>query len=522
MNKFVYGDFPMQVKINGEEFDLPNDSTIKDAIKIANAPYHDGCVLSVIQGKEEVESHVDKYKLKTNKGSIIIELLSNASPEIIKTWKNRYQDFNGLRIRWTTSDDVAIGPIKTDLEPSRNEYEYNRWDVILSLSGFTSEATHIIFIKDKHRGVYGVPEGNKGVFAKIIGGKRTIMKLTDEDVIKQVQPVVERKSIVKSASIIDLNTPISTKNEIYTYTSIEASDKSPESVEHFFALSEKGEMKIDYESNSFIGFYDLQGLENPREHVDQRKRGTVTVRNTGKGVGKVYIYREDRVSTPSHSVLGKVNKGMELLDIAKEGDMITFKTIPERIMALALTQKDAEELLLKHDITQVRDGVVSDDAIIIRQEPRFTMDIIREKHVKTVGINEEDLVYININNKAPRSSWYFKKITGLLNSPIGALKVQFAYPGTNVMMFEGSPKDSKGLVPENTPREKVTAGQIGLTNMSKKYTGMIGVRFEDNTEFGPTGEPFQSTNILGEVVKGIEKLEKFKEGNIVYVTTQKS
>ncbi len=510
----------MLVKINGEELHLPEGSTIRDAIDAFNAPYMEGCVLSIIQGKEEVESHVNKYNLKTSKGSIIIELLSNAPENIVKTWKERYHDFDGLRIRWTTSNDVAIGPIKTDLEPTREEYEYERWDVILSLSGFTNEATHIIFSKDKHRAVYGVPRNHKGVFARVIGGKRTIMKLTDRDVIKQVQPVVERKSIVKSAAITNLDTPISRGNEIFTYTLAKTTSKSPQSAEHFFALSDDGSIRIDYESNSFVGFYGLQGLESPREYVDQRKRGTITLRNTGKGIGRVYIYREDRVSTPSHSVVGEVIKGMELLDIAREGDIVTFKTEPERIMTLSLTQKQAQELLLHQDIKQVRDGVVDDDAIIIRQEPRFTMDIIGEKQVKTVGINKEDLIYITVNNETPRSSWYFKKITGLLDSPVGSLKVHFAYPGVKVMMFEGSPKDSKGLIPENSPQEKVEAGEIGLTNMSKRHTGMLGVRFEDNNEFGPTGEPFQATNIFGKVVKGIENLEKYKEGETVYVTTK--
>jgi len=47
---------------------------------------------------------------------------------------------------------------------------------------------------------------------------------------------------------------------------------------------------------------------------------------------------------------------------------------------------------------------------------------------------------------------------------------------------------------------------------------MVGVRFEDNDEFGPTGEPFGGTNIVGRVVKGLEYLEKFEEGDMVYVT----
>lgn len=515
----------MQVNINREIIDLPDGSTIRDAIEASGAPYLEGSVLGLIKGKEEVEQYVNKYSLKTTKGSIIIELLPDAPEELKNTWKKRYSDFENLRIRWTTSNDVAIGPIKTDLKPTHEEHEYERWDVALSLSGFTADATHIILNKDKHQAIYGVPETEEksnGVFAQIIGGKRTIMKLGDHDEIKKVKPVLERKSVVKSAAITDLDTEIFQGNEIFTYVKVNLSEKSPQSAEHFFALSEDDKMQIDYESDSFVGFYKLQGLESPSEYIGQRKRGTITLRNIGKGTGRVYIYREDRVSTPSHSVVGKVDTGIQLLDIAGEGDEITFKTTPERIMTLSLTQKEAQELLDKNGVKQVREGLTDDDAVVVIQEPRYTMDIIGQKQVKTFGIQEENLIYLDIYDKAaPRSSWYFKKITGLLDTPVGSLNIQFAFPGTKIMMFKGSSRDSKGLIPENTPEGKVGTGEIALTNMSKRNVGILGVRFEDNTEFGPTGEPFKSTNIFGKVVKGLENLEKFKEGETVYVTNKK-
>ncbi len=516
----------MQIKINGDNIDLPEGSTIKDAIDASGAPYFEGCVLGLIKGKEEVERYVNKYSIKTTKGSIIIELLSNSPEEIKNTWKKRYQDFENLGIRWTTSNDVAIGPIKTELVPTHEEHEYERWDVVLSLSGFTADATHVILIKDKSKAVYGIPETNEvsnGVFAQVVGGKRTVMKLEDQDEIREIKPVLERKSVVQSAAITDLETEIFAGNEIFTYVKVKLSEKSPQSAEHFFALSENEKIKIDYESDSFVGFYELQGLESPSEHIDQRKRGTITLRSAGKGTGRVYIYREDRVSTPSHSLIGKVDQGLQLLDIAGEGDEVTFKTEPQRIMTLVLTQKEAQELLDKKGIKQIREGLTDDDAVVVIQEPRFTMDIIGENKVKTFGIPEEKLIYLEIyDEKAPRSSWYFKKITGLLNSPVGSLKIQFAFPGTKIMMFQGSTRDSRGLVPENTPKDKVVKGEIALTNMSKRNIGIMGVRFEDNIEFGPTGEPFKSTNIFGKVVKGIENLEKFKEGETVYVTIKKS
>ena len=507
----------MFVRVNGEEIDLPEGSTIKDVIKAANAPYIEGCVLSVIKGKEEFERHVNKYKIKTSKGSIIIELLENSPSNLVEVWKKMYKEFENHEVRWTTSNEVSLGPIETTLIPSREEYQYGKWDVIISLSGFTADATHIILSKSKHEAVYGVPKGGNGVFAKVIGGKRTLITLTDDDTIKEIKPVIERSSTVKSATIIDLDTPITEGNELFTYALVKPEFKSPQSVEHFFALSEEGKLKVDYESNSFVGFYGLQGLAKSSEYIDQRTRGTVTLRNSGKGAGRVYIYREDRVSTPPHTVIGHVDKGMQLLDIANSGDYITVKADPERVMTLSMTQKEAEEYLSSRGIEQIRDGLNDDDAVVVGQNPVFTTEIISAKKVKTLGVKEDEIIYIDIDDNAPRSSWYFQKITGLLDSPIGSLTVHFAFPGMKVMMFEGKTKEARGLIPENIPPKCVNAGQIGITNMSRRHVGMVGVRFEDNDEFGPTGEPFGGTNIIGSVIKGLKNLEKFKEGETVYV-----
>ena len=507
----------MQVKVNEEKIDLPDGSTIRDAIKATGAPYISGCVLGMVQGKEEVERHVNKYSLKTNKGSIIIELLETAPENLIKTWKMRYSDFAGLSIRWTTSQEVAIGPIGTNMIPTRENYLYDRWEVLFSLSGFTADATHILLSKTKHEATYGSPKENRGVFGKVVGGKRTMMSMTNQDQILKIKPVIERESIIKSAAITNLDTQLAPGNQIFTYVLVKPNPKSPQSVEHFYALQGEGKIRVNYDSNSFIGFYGLQGLEKPSEHIDQRRRGTITLRNDGRGMGRIYIYREDRVSTPSHNVLGKVEKGMQLLDMARYGDEVTVITQPGRIMTLSMTQKKAEELLSQHGVNQVREGLQDDEAVVVRQEPHFTMDIIAQGEVKTFGIPAEELVFLELDRPTPNSTWYFQKITGLLDTPVGSLQVHFAFPGMKLLMFKDNPKESKGLIPENTPHEKVLGGEIGITNMSRRHMGMIGVRFEDNQEFGPTGEPFEGTNIIGRVVKGMEKLENYKEGDTIYV-----
>ncbi len=213
---------------------------------------------------------------------------------------------------------------------------------------------------------------------------------------------------------------------------------------------------------------------------------------------------------------------MELLDIAKKGNSITVISEPGRIMTLSKSQKEVESALKKYGIKQIREGLTDDDAIVVKQEPLYTIEILKEKEVKTFGISKDNLIGIEFSKNSPRSSWYFKKITGLIDAPIGSIKIHFAFQGMKVMMFEGDSREAKGLIPENTPEKCVKAGELGITNMSRRHIGMIGIRFEDNDEYGPTGEPFNGTNIIGHIVEGLSNLEKFKEGDVVYVKEAKS
>lgn len=507
----------MQVKINGVEMELEAHSTVEDAIKLSNAPYVSGSAISLIEGRQELESHVNKYKIHTTKGSIIIELIDGLD-EITNFWKNNYKEFASTLIRWTTSNEVSMGAIVSDLEPSHDEYLYNRWDVILSLSGFSNEATHVIFSKSKHRSVYGVPSENRGVFATVVGGKRTIVSLTNTDTILGIEPIIERKSIVKTAAVSDLSTQINDGNELFTYIEVEANPEAPSSFEHFLKIIEDGTLSIDYESETFVGNYQLKGLEKDSEIIDKRKRGCVTLRNQGSGVGSVYIYREDRVSTPAHNILGYVTKGLQLLDTAEENDKITVLTKPEKISTVAMTQKEADEYLTSLGIKHARDGLTDDDAIVVAQDPIYTVDVTRKNQLNTLGVPKEDFVEIELyEDESPSTVWYFRKITGLLDGDVGHLRVDMAFKEMNLIMFQAVNKEAKGLIPEKLPDGIVHAWDICVSNMACKHVGNIGIRFVDNTEFGPTGESFSSTNIIGRVVAGKENFESYKEGDTIYV-----
>lgn len=513
----------MIIKVNGEEIDMVEGSTIQDAIDKTNAPYTPGSILCLIKGKKELEKNISKYKIKTTKGSIILQLVEDSDAEaLIDFWKNSYDEFNNLNIRWSTSNEVAIGPVVTDLEPTADEYKYYEGEVVLSLSSFSNESTHLILIKENLSNVYSVPPYNRGVFAKIIGGRKTLEQLNDDDKVVAIEPIIERSTATDIASVSDLSIELKEGNELYTYVSIDINENSPICDEHLFSIIKDGRIKVSYESDSFLGFYELEGLDKPKEETTQRNRGTVTVRNSGKGVGKLYIYRENRVLTPNHTTVGQINMGMEIIDIAKENDFITIVSEQQRIMTLNTTQGESSELLKSLGIEHIREGVVDDDAIIVEQTPRFTVDIINEGKLVTKGISKDKLCSIKLYPEAYRSTWYFRKLTGLLENPIGKLKVHFAVPGMKLAIFEGDKKNAKGLVPEKTPTDVVKAGEIGITNMSAKNMGLIGIRSEDNHEFGPTAESFSATNIVGLVCSNFEVFEKLKEGEILYVTESMS
>ena len=509
----------MLIKINGEEVEVADGSTIQDVIAETNAPYTPGSIICLIKGKKELEKNISKYKIKTNKGSIIIQLdESEEAKPLVDVWKNQYDDFIDLNIRWSTSTEVAIGPIVTDLEPTSDEYKYFEGDVVLSLSSFSNESTHLIMLKENTTNVYGVPPHNKGIFARVIGGKKTLESLTDDDMVTSIEPIIERSTTTDSASVSDLSTVLEEGNELFTYISFEIDENSPICVEHLFSLVEGGRIKVSYDSESFIGFYDLEGIIKPKEDTTLRNRGTITVRNNGVGVGKLYVYRENRVLTPNHTTVGHIVNGMEIIDIAKENDFITVKSEQQRLMLLNKTQKEATEILSAAGVEHMIDGLVDDDAVIVEQTPKHTIDILKEGQVITKSVNKEDLCTIKFTDNAPRSVKYFKFLSGLLENPIGKIKVHFAVPGMHIVIFEGDKKLAKGLVPENNPVEKVIRGQIGITNMASKSAGLIGIRFEDNYEFGPTADSFEATNIIGDITSDYENLEKLKEGVVVYVT----
>jgi putative methanogenesis marker protein 3 len=217
-----------------------------------------------------------------------------------------------------------------------------------------------------------------------------------------------------------------------------------------------------------------------------------------------------------HSIVGRVIHGLELIRMASPGQLIDMKTTPIRLSMLGYGFDEAGRILDTASIKYQKAGYQGEDAVIVDQAPRTTMEIVSSGSVVLTAVPRSNLIEIKLYDaEAPSTSDYFRKASGLKEHRVGSLPVFFKYEET--MLFKGKPVAVGNLTPENKPDEgtMVKAGEIGLTNMASKHEGLIGVRFGDNDKFGPTGEKYVATNIAGRIVN-LEKLKKLKEKDMVY------
>ncbi len=499
----------VNVVVNGKS---KSGNILKDVV--SGEIYKDGANIAIIKGiKKEIEkeSESKKYKITTTKGSMVIGITENN--ETVKFWNKHYKEFEGKNLRWKGISDMAFGSITIDLNLSKESERFKKWDVVLSVSGFDKSEGHLVFVRKNTTEIYGIKNPKIGI---LIGGKRILSELTPEDKILSIEPIRESREKIDYMTTTDLTIKIEEGWKIWTYCEAEL-DGPSKTVEHVLALTENGYFESTEITNTYIADCRLQTIQiDDKENLEDRDRGYITVRNIGNGVGKAYIYKERRASSPSHTVVGKIKKGMELVDFS-DGGIITITTKPERLNAIGKTVSEARELFNKYNIKCEIEGNTNDDDIIIEQSPEYTLDVLKSGEVKIRGKPSNEILYIEIfDDKALVTSWYFRKTTGLTTKRIGTLKTYFK-PAEDMVMFERNEKYAKGLLPENTPSGHLDGGYIGVTNMVKRYKGYIGIRLSPNDKYGPTGETFEGTNIVGKVVKNADIIKKLKMGDVVYI-----
>jgi|LGOV01.1.fsa_nt_gb putative methanogenesis marker protein 3 len=498
----------VEIELDNKPAIVPDNSTLADVVENAEFPYR-GTTIAIIKGVAESREATAEYLISTTKGDIGIEL--SAYQDV---WQNAQPEIADSGIRWVGREALAFGPFKTAIIPSHRDREYTRWDVLLGTGGYDSDHTYLVLSKQMHTAVHGAP-ADGGVIGRVVSGRGIVDSLTTGDSITGITPIERWETVVNKIVTTDLSTKIEPGMRIFTHSAIELSSDTPYGAEHFLAAAEDNKLIFSTISHSFASTELLQGEECIFEKKEPRMAGMVTVRVNGAGMGRVYISKLDKTSSPSHSVVGMVARGMELIQLIGDDQEIALDIDPVRIVLLGKTLKAAEEELSTRGINMRRDGEVEDVDMVVQQTPETTIQIVGAGEVTVRGVSDKNLIKIELyDDIAPVTIGFFRHALGLLKSPVGALPVFAAYEGTRLFNV---PEVNKEIMPENMPSDKVSAGEIGVTNQAAKYAQMIGVKLTDDTRYGPSGEKFAYTNVIGRVVD-LEKLDEIGEGDVVYVT----
>ncbi|MHC1605610.1 MAG: methyl-coenzyme M reductase-associated protein Mmp3 [Candidatus Methanofastidiosia archaeon] len=451
------------------------------------------------------------FDIGTTRGNMAVEIYEN---KFSSFFEKNLDMFTDLPLLWTDKNNANFGTFELNFLPTRKNFDYERYDVLFGLSGFEKTKGVLTFAKKGYIGKNGI---EKSTFGKVTEGKHILEKLKATDRILTIQKRLVRSQMFDYKIVTDDKEKIRNKDHIITKIVIALDKKNPYACEHFLFLTKNGFFEVAENTNTYCKNNALIGIDLLKENIKPRSRGSVSVRIKGKEKGNVYIYLHDTIEDESHTVFGKVMHGLELAEHLKNGQMLRVKTDIKRINTLGLTQKMAGKVAEKHNLYQQRDGDVSDDAIVIRQEPELSIEAIKQDNIITEGIKPDNVFKIHLYEKeAPESVRYFKTITGLRTRDIGQIKIFFSDPGLDMILFSGNTNLGRDLKPENTPKDTVKAGEIGITNMASRQMGIVGLRFNDNDRFGPTGEDFSQTNMAG-YFKDYEKLKNTKEKTIFLI-----
>jgi putative methanogenesis marker protein 3 len=504
----------MKVTVNGKEKTFPKGATLKDAV--AGETYVQDSLVSIYLSTDRIREETNDLELLTTKGAMILHLDDS---DHARVWKDKTNEIEGIGARWITRNIAAFGSFKTQLKVSREAVMYRQYDCFFSLGGFDNDTTYMMIAMEDHKWAYGAGKGRIG---RITTGRHILSMLKEGDRILSIKPVISEKSSENVVVTKDLDHPLEDGMIIETFVRIALNTASPMSCEHILVTAEKGYMIISDACGSYAACSDNTDVQLNNETNSVRGDGCVTVRANGDGTGRILFYRERRQLLPAHNDAGNIVQGRGMIAHAKKGDKITVTTDQKRVLSVGMTQAEGKKLLESFNVKQVRTGDTSDDAIIVEQEPEWTMHAVTNNEVETFGASRDKIFNITLNRKKEAASvHYFEKVTGLSHKPIGTMKVHFAFKGMPMVTFEGDEERGKSLYP-GEEFKKCKKGDIGITTQSRPTGGLMGIRLEDSKEFGPTGEEPYGTNITGTFKGDLKKLsDGLKEGDIVYVKEEK-
>ncbi len=462
---------------------------------------------------EEVTRH---FRITTTKGEFVAEIPDSSQrlPDPSDT------SFNPA-LHWSDRYAAAFGPFPSDFTPSRTPSRYARGDLLIGCGGYDTRRSYLILSRKEHQADHGAAEGG-GIIGRVIAGRGTIDRLDTGDRITGIERMISWADSTHTVTTTDLSLPLEEGMEIISHIRIHADGYSIEeinttiadSVDHLLFSLQSGIFTAERTTSTHCMDAHLGRLDIRLEQKAPRREGAVTARTKGKLSGAIYIYRDDVATSPHHTVIGQVTHGIELIRLISDGESCAVVCEPERFDLLGMHLGDAKAYAEKRGISLNADSEIATQ-VVISQEPGTTLEVLKEKQVTITTMDQNDVVDVTLfDDQAPRTVDIFRRFTGLKRYSIGMLPFFFSFD--DVWLFEPDIPEKINIIPENTPVGSVPQRSLGMTNASRRGAGLVGVRNSENTEFGPTAEPFDGTNIIG-IMHDPEKLQKLKEGDTVYI-----
>jgi putative methanogenesis marker protein 3 len=502
----------VEIHLDGKKTEVKEGTTLEGLL-----PHRDPrCVVAVIRPAESAQEQTPFIRLDTTRGEVVIETTDPRFALIESMGAER-----SLRVQWEDRYAVAFGPFSTQFSPSRTPASYERGDVILGCGGYDPGRSLLIFSRMRHQADHGAA-ADGGVLGKVVSGRGVLDAWQSGDQITSLERMVSWEDRTRSFTTTDGGLLLEGGMQIITYVGGTAQGYGPdqvdttgaESVEHLLLVLKDRRFQVHRATSTHIRDCHISPLDVPPAVKYPRREGTITVRTVGPSRGCVYIYRTDVASHPTHTVVGQVTHGLELVKLAMEGDTICMRISPERLDLVGMNVSAGMRVAKERGI-DVQLDTQDGDRIIVDQDPATSLEVLKEGVIRLITASEEKVVAIRIDDEhAPVTAAIFREMTGLRFRSIGKLPVFFTFE--DVVLFKALSTGQLKVMPENTPSSEVPAYQIGITNDARKGSGTIGVRLSDNSEFGPTGEPFEATNMVGRILEP-EKLQKLREKETVYI-----
>lgn len=504
----------MHVLLDGRQVEIAAGATIGDLLP----GWDRTTVVAVIRPAAKQAAQTGHIRLSTTAGEVVIE----TTPLFAAAFGDDIDIFNGeLSLRWNDRYAAAFGPFPSAILPDRTPHRYARGDVVLGCAGYDPSRSVLIFSRSDHRADFGAAKDG-GVVAQVVSGRGVLDRWTTGDAITGAERVLSWADRSTSFTTADPATPLEEGAEIVTRVEIAAEGygegavdtTTARSVEHLLLSMEKGTFVIGRAASTFIRDESMIPMEVPAELKRPRREGAVTVRAAGGSMGGIYIYREEIPAHPAHTLAGQVVHGFEIVKLADSGQRFSVSVAPPRFDLVGMPLAAAEAVARERGVSLVLEGD-GEDLIVVGQKPATTLEALAAGAVTLAVLPAAQVISITLDDEnAPNTCDIFRRATGLRTHMVGSMPVLFKFE--DVSLFQPSIKKKINILPENTPKDVVPAGSLAMTNESRKGVGMVGVRETDNSEFGPTSEPFEGTNLIGRVLD-LDKLAGLKEGGTVYV-----